>query len=164
MREEENTEDVLRKVTNHMYDVSQQQLIEEVAKDLKDVIHKPEWADYVKTGAHKERPPSRDDWWYVRVAAILRSVHVRGPIGVSKLRTKYGGRKQRGVKPEKFVRGGGSVIRNALQQLEQAELVKQAEKGVHKGRVVTPKGYSLLFVAAKRIGAPLKKKEEKVSE
>ncbi len=139
-----------------MYDVSQQRLIEEVAKDLKDVVHKPEWADYVKTGAHKQRPPNRDDWWYVRVAAVLRTVHVKGPIGVSKLRTKYGGRKRRGVKPGKFVRGGGSVIRHALQQLEQAGLVKQEEKGVHKGRITTPKGKSFLFAAAKKAGASLK--------
>lgn len=143
-----------------MYDVSQRELIDEVANQLKDIIQKPEWADYVKTGAHKERPPVRDDWWFVRVAAILRTVHIKGPIGVSKLRTKYGGRKNRGVKPEKFVKGSGSVIRHALQQLEQAGLVKQAEKGVHKGRITTPKGDSLLFSAAKRVAL---RSENKVS-
>ncbi len=134
-----------------MYDVPQRELIEEVANQLKDIIQKPEWADYVKTGAHKERPPVRDDWWFVRAAAILRTVHLRGPIGVSKLRTKFGGRKNRGMRPEKFMKGSGSIIRHALQQLEQAGLVKQAEKGVHKGRVTTPKGDSLLFSAAKKL-------------
>jgi len=146
-----------------MYDVSQQELIEEVAKDLKGIIQKPEWADFVKTGVHKERPPLRDDWWFVRAAAILRTVHLRGPIGVSKLRTKYGGRQRRGVKPERFVKGSGSIIRHILQQLESAELIKQAERGVHKGRVTTPKGDSLLFQAAKRLGSQqktVKKKEE----
>ena len=115
------------------------------------MIQKPEWADYVKTGVHKERPPSRDDWWYVRAAAVLRTVKLQGPIGVSKLRTKYGGLKNRGVKPEHFFKGSGSVLRHVLQQLEHAELVKQTEKGVHKGRMTTPKGDALLFAAAKRL-------------
>ena len=140
-----------------MKDISQQVLIEEVAKDLAKIIHKPEWADYVKTGVHKERPPTRDDWWYMRGAAVLRTVSEKGPIGVSKLRTKYGGLKNRGVAPSRFRKGSGSIIRHVLQQLETAELIKQAEKGVHKGRIVTPKGASLIFAAAKRAGKATKK-------
>ena len=80
----------------------------------------------------------------MRAAAVLRSVALLGPIGVSKLRTKYGGRKRRGHKPSRFRRGSGSVLRKVLQQLEKAELIKFVEKGVHKGRVVAPKGASLL--------------------
>lgn len=134
-----------------MYDIEPQTLIEEVGKDLKKVIQKPEWADYVKTGVHKERPPTQEDWWYLRAAAVLRSVAKLGPVGVSKLRTKYGGKKNRGVRPGKAMKGSGSVIRHVLQQLEQAELVKQEARGVHKGRVLTPKGVSLLHSAAKRV-------------
>ena len=141
-----------------MYDVSQQQLIEETAKDLAKAIQKPEWAEYVKTGVHKERPPTRDDWWYIRAAAILRTIQLKGPIGVSKLRTKFGGLKNRGVQPSIFRKGSGSIVRHILQQLETAELIKQAEKGVHKGRITTPKGTSLLYAAAKR-AAKNKKKE-----
>ena len=81
----------------------------------------------------------------------LRTVYLRGPIGVSKLRTKYGGIKNRGVKPNAFRRGSGSVIRNVLQQLEQSGLIKQGERGAHKGRIVTPAGASMLFKAAKRL-------------
>lgn len=139
-----------------MYTVSQQQLIEEVAKDLAKVMTKPEWADYVKTGVHKERPPTRDDWWFVRGAAILRTVHLKGPVGVSKLRTHFGGLKNRGVAPSHFAKGSGSVARHILQQLESAELIKQAERGAHKGRITTPKGDALLFNAAKRLKASAK--------
>ncbi len=135
---------------NKMQSISPQRLIHTVAKELKEIIDRPEWADYVKTGIHKERPPIREDWWYVRAAAVLRTIHLRGPIGVEKLRAKYGGRQNRGVRPEKFAKGSGSIIRKILQQLEQAELIKQAEKGVHKGRIVTPKGLSLLHAAAKK--------------
>ncbi|MBN1274951.1 30S ribosomal protein S19e [Candidatus Woesearchaeota archaeon] len=134
-----------------MHAVAQQALIEEVAKDLRKLIGKPDWAEYAKTGVHKERPPSHEDWWYLRAASVLRTVYLRGPVGVSKLRAKYGGRKDRGVKPSVFAKGSGSVIRRVFQELEQAGLVKQGEQGVHKGRVITPKGASLLFSAAKRI-------------
>ena len=130
----------------NIFDVPPNDLIEEAAKQLQknEHIKPPEWAAYVKTGAHKERPPARDDWWYVRAAAILRKVQILGPIGVSKLRTKFGGKKNRGYKPEKFVKASGNIIRKILQQLEKAGLVTQAQKGVHKGRVITPKGRSFL--------------------
>ncbi|MFP4524214.1 MAG: 30S ribosomal protein S19e, partial [Candidatus Woesearchaeota archaeon] len=140
-----------------MHAISQQQLIEEVSKDLKQALDKPDWAEYVKTGVSRQRPPVRDDWWYVRAASILRTIYFRGPIGVSKLRTKYGGLKNRGVAPGKFFKGSGSVVRKILQQLEEAELIKPAERGVHKGRMVTSKGASLLFAASKRVSAAEKK-------
>ncbi len=136
-----------------IYNVPQNELIEKIALELKKVpsMKPPAWAEFVKTGAHKERSPSRDDWWHVRAAAILRTIHKLGPIGVSKLRTKYGGKKNRGVKPEKFYSGSGKIIRLILQQLEEAELVKKAEKGVHKGRIISPKGISLLDKVAAQI-------------
>ena len=138
-----------------IYNVSQEELIEKTAIELKKIqsIKAPAWSEFVKTGTHKERAPARGDWWYVRAAAILRTTYKLGPIGVSKLRAKYGGKKDRGVKPEKFYKGSGKIIRTILQQLEQAELVKKAEKGAHKGRIIAPKGISLLDkVAAKIFG------------
>lgn len=128
-------------------------LIEAAAKELQNVkeIMAPEWAPFVKTGVHKQRPPVRDDWWFVRTAAVLKSVEKLGPVGVSKLRTKYGGRKNRGVRPEHHFKGSGNILRKALQQLEAAGLVKQMEKGAHKGRMITPKGVSLLTKAASSI-------------
>ena len=45
-------------------------------------------------------------------------IYRHGPIGVSKLRTKYGGKKNRGHKPEHFYKGSGSVARKVLQQFE----------------------------------------------
>lgn len=131
-----------------IFDVPINDLVEEVAKKLKEMpeFKPPEWAAYVKTGMHKERPPVDTEWWYMRVAAVLRSVRVLGPIGVPKLRTKYGGRKNRGMKPEKFFKGSGNIIRKALQQLEKAGFIKQvkSEKGKKHGRIATPQGISFL--------------------
>tara|TARA_Y100000310_G_C20672031_1_gene810811 strand:+ start:2259 stop:2627 length:369 start_codon:yes stop_codon:yes gene_type:complete len=119
--------------------------IQDIANKLKEKkeLTPPAWSKVVKTGVHKERPPVQEDWWYVRAAAILQSVHRLGPVGVSKLRTKYGGRKNRGVKPEHHRKGSGSVIRKILQQLEAAKLIKQDQKGSHKGRVITKEGKAL---------------------
>ena len=128
------------------------QLIHNIAQELKSIsdIRPPEWAVFVKTGAHKERPPTQQDWWHVRAAAVLRTVYRIGPVGVSKLRTKYGGRKNRGYAPEHHVRGSGNILRKILQQLERAGLIKQTKIGVHKGRVITSKGKSLLVAASKK--------------
>lgn len=134
-------------------DVSPTDLIKQLSKDLKEVnqITPPEWVDYVKTGAFKQRVPAEKDWWYTRTAAILKSVAKLGPIGVSKLRTKYGGKKNRGHKPERFYKGSGSIIRKNLQQLEEAGLIEKTVKGVHKGKVLTLKGQKFLSASLKKM-------------
>ncbi len=133
-----------------IFDVDQGKLIRALASELKrqSVVVPPDWASFVKTGHHRERPPHDEEWWYVRAASILRTVALRGPIGTEKLRVRYGGRKNRGMAPDKFYPAGGNHIRKILQQLEAAKLVVQAEKGAHKGRVITPLGRKLLHAVA----------------
>ena len=149
-----------------MYDVEAQELIQKAAEELKKIpeIKAPAWASFVKTGMHKERPPVDSDWWYLRTASVLRAVYRLGPVGVSKLRTKYGGKKNRGVKKEHFFKGSGNILRKSLQQLEKAGFVKFAEKGVHKGRIITPKGKSFLDKIANRIHGQNPKHETKIEE
>ena len=126
-------------------EVNPNTLIERAAAQLKEhkIVTPPAWSGFVKTGMHVERPPVSPDWYYMRSAAVLRSVYKLGIVGTSKLRTKYGGKKNRGYKPERFYRGSGAIIRNSLQQLEKAGLLTKAEKG-RKGRKLTPKGKSFL--------------------
>lgn len=128
----------------NIYDVNLNDLIELVAKNLKnnEKVNPPIWANYVKTGRHKERMPVRDDWWYLRCASILLKVYRYGPIGVCKLRVKYGGKKNRGYKPERFYKGSGSIIRKALQQLEAATFLKKESESIHKGRRISNEGKS----------------------
>ncbi len=134
-----------------IFDVQPEKLARSVAKILREEvgIKAPKWADFVKTGSHKERPPLERDWWYIRAASILRTIQKSGPVGVSKLRSRYGDRKSRGLKPHRFVKAGGSAVRKILQQLETTGLVQQKKEGVHKGRIVTSKGKKLLAKAAK---------------
>ena len=133
--------------------VEPNQLIELVAKELQGTpeIKPPAWSVFVKTGAYKERPPARKDWWHVRAAAVLRTVARLGPVGTSKLRTRFGGKHSRGYKSERFAPGSGSIIRKILQQLEKAGLIKQAAKGVHKGRIITKKASSMIEAAAQKV-------------
>ena len=146
-----------------MYDVDSQDLIIKAAEELKKVpdVKAPAWAPFVKTGMHKERPPVNADWWYIRVASVLRAVYRLGPVGTQKLRTKYGGKKNNGVQQEHFYKGSGNILRKSLQQLEKAGFVKQAEKGIHKGRVVTPKGKSFLDKIATQLAGQRPKQEVK---
>ncbi len=134
-------------------DVPPQELVERTAAALKQIatIKAPEWAPFVKTGAHTEKPPVRDDWWLVRTASILRKIALLGPVGVAKLRVKYGGRKNRGYGKERFKAGAGNHIRKILQQLEKAGFAKQEKKNIHKGRVITPQGLSFLDSIATEI-------------
>ena len=139
-----------RKMTT-AYDVPADVLIDRLSEYLKEntrEIQPPEWAGYVKTGSHVERVPQSPDWWYVRSASMLRKLYMNGPVGVSRLRKDYGGRKRRGVRPAHFAKAGGNIIRTILQQLEQAGL---AQKDGIRGRNVSGKGRSLLDAMSTQI-------------
>jgi small subunit ribosomal protein S19e len=126
-----------------VYDIPASILIRRLAQDLKsrEEIAPPEWMQFVKTGTHKERAPDDPDFWFVRCASILRKVYLNGPIGTERLRIKYGGRKRRGVKPNKFQKGSGAIVRTALQQLERAGFIMK--RGT-KGRELTDIGRSYM--------------------
>ena len=140
----------------NVYDVPADSLIQRVSEKLKEEykeVKPPSWAPFVKTSAHKERAPEDPQWWFKRCASILRKVYLNGPVGVSRLRTAYGGSKDRGRKPEHSYKGSGAIIRNALKQLEAAGLIEKVELG----RVISPKGKSLLDKVAHEIYLELKK-------
>ncbi|MCX8197659.1 MAG: 30S ribosomal protein S19e [Candidatus Micrarchaeota archaeon] len=133
-----------------VYDVNPHKLIKAVAEKLKGMgIPQPSYIGTVKSGAHRERMPQQKDFWYVRLASMLRNAYVNGNIGVGKLRLHYGGRKIRGVKPEKKRKAGGSIIRKGMQALEAAGLL--AKKKV--GREITAAGKKLLDSAAKEVSS-----------
>lgn len=133
-----------------VYDVPPTPLIRAVADKLKGekALTPPQWAAFVTTGIHTEKPPVEADWWHTRAAAVLRKVYVMGPIGTERLRSEFGGPRDRGAKPNRAKSGSGSIVRESLQQLEQAGLVETV-KG--EGRKVSAKGRSLLDNAAHEV-------------
>jgi len=119
-----------------------------LAEALKSMpeFKKPEWVDFVKT--NKKRPTTEDDFWYKRAASILRQIYIKGIVGVGRLRTRYGGRKNRGGKPSEFRKAGGKIIRIILQQAEAAGFLEKV-KEKRSGRQLTAKGKEFLESAAK---------------
>ena len=126
------------------HDVPASKFIDRLAKYLRENVDEVQplpWSTFAKTGTHVEKQPQNPNWWYTRAASILRKVYIHGPIGLENLRSDYGGRKNRGSKPNRVTKAGGSDIRKILQQLEKAGLVQTTRP---KGRVVTPKGRKLM--------------------
>ena len=132
-----------------LYDVPAEDLIEALAEELDGRIEEPEWVEFTKTSVDRELPPQQEDFWHVRAASLLRKVAVRGPIGVERLSTAYGGAKKGStryrVSGNEHTGGSRKIIRTALQQLEEEGLVETA-KG--EGRRVTDEGRSLLDTIA----------------
>ena len=137
-------------------EINPDKLVSGLAVVLKEkgTVNPPQWSEFVKTGAHVERPPENPDWWYVRAASVLRQVYMRGPVGVGKLRNWYGGRKKRGSRPERHQKAGGKIIRTCLQQLEAAGLI--AKEG--SGRKITSRGQSIIDTVAASLKPRIEKK------
>lgn len=124
----------IRAINPHEYNKN----LAEALKEIKE-FKKPEWVDFVKTSVAKERPTIEEDFWHKRAASILRQIYSKGVVGVQRLRTRYGGRKNRGKQPAIFMKGGGNIIRKILQQAESAGLVEKSQ-GKKPGRQLTTKG------------------------
>jgi len=128
-----------------IYEIPAAEFNEKLAEALKQIeeFKMPEWAKYVKTSQARERPPTDSDWWYKRAASILRQIYIRGIVGVNRLKTRYGGKKDRGAKPERFRKGSGKIIRTIMQQAEAAGFVEKV-KAKKSGRQLTEKGRQFL--------------------
>jgi len=137
--------------SNQVYELDAQEYNLKLAEALKKVpeFKEPEWAQYVKSGAGKERPIDDVDFWHKRAASILRNIYKKGSVGVNRLRTKYGSKKNRGMKPEEFRKGGGKIIRTILQQSDKAgftEIAKDIKdvRSKKPGRQLTQTGKEFL--------------------
>ncbi|MBY8982872.1 MAG: 40S ribosomal protein S19 [Candidatus Lokiarchaeota archaeon] len=127
-----------------IYIVEPSKLNEVIADKLREYssIKPPEGSEFWKTAFFKEiAPPNTEVFWYIRCASLLRKVRKLGPIGVNKLRKLYGGKNRNSKGKNKSAKASGKIIRIALQQLEEANLLSHKEK---VGRICTSEGISLL--------------------
>ena len=155
--------------TNNVYEMNPQEYNLQLAEALKKIpeFKEPEWATFVKSSSSKERPIQDPDFWYKRAASILRQIYKKNIVGVNKLRTRYGSKKNRGHKPERFAKAGGKIIRKILQQSDEAGLTVIAKdvKGVKRkkpGRELTSKGKELLeSIAPKETSSKVNSEESK---
>lgn len=134
-----------------VYEMDAQEYNSKLAEALKKIpeFKAPEWVILVKSGASKERPIEDIDFWYKRAASILRQIYKKKIVGVNRLRTKYGSKKNRGFKPEEFRKAGGKIIRTILQQSDKAGLTEIAKdikdvRSKKPGRQLTKKGKDFL--------------------
>ncbi len=143
-----------------VFDPKPSDLIETVADTLKQKgIPAPAFADWVKTGPHRERAPTQDNWYYLRMGSILYRLYKNGASGTGRLATYYGGRKARGTAPHEFRKAGRKVIRVALQELEKQGFIQKAKKG----RTVSPTGEKFLSECAKRVTEYKKKRDSELT-
>jgi len=136
---------------NSVYELNPQEYNLKLAEALKKVpeFKEPEWVKFVKSSPSKERPIEDLDFWHKRSASILRQIYKKGIVGVNRLRTKYGSKKNRGMRPERFMKSGGKIIRTILQQADKAGFTEsiKAIKGTREkrpGRKLTEKGKKFL--------------------
>ena len=134
-----------------VFEINAQEYNLKLAEALKKIpeFKEPDWAKLVKSGPSKERPIDDLDFWHKRAASILRQIYKKKIVGVSKLRTKYGSKKNRGFKPEEFRKAGGKIIRTILQQSDKAGLTEIAKdirevRSKKPGRQLTKKGKDFL--------------------
>lgn len=145
-------------------DIPADMLLPVLADRLADMdgISAPEWANHVKTGIHRERPPSDDNWWMMRSAAVLRKVARHGPIGTTHLAQAFGGKVNRNSAPNRAGQASRKVVRTCLIQLEDCGLVEKVvnkevkniddeTQVIYSGRVITPAGHKLLDDVAREM-------------
>jgi len=134
-----------------VFEIDAQEYNLKLAEALKKVpeFKEPDWAKLVKSGPSKERPIDDLDFWYKRSASILRQIYKKKIVGVNRLRTKYGSKKNRGMRPEEFRKAGGKIIRTILQQADKAGFTEIARdikdvRSKKPGRQLTKKGKDFL--------------------
>ena len=143
-----------------VYDVPADIFVNRLSEILKNEdIPAPDWASFVKTGTHADKPPQNSGWWHVRCASILRKIYFHGPASVNELRSMYGGGRPVGYGAAHHKDASGAIIRNAIHALEKLGLVKQIEK---KGRILTKTGMKKLDGLATEILSELITKEPRL--
>ena len=103
-------------ITSPVYELHAEEFNIKLAEALKQFpeFKVPEWSYFVKSGVSRIKPPTGDGFWFRRAASILRQAYVRRIIGVNRLKTRYGGKQNRGMKAEIVRRASGKISRNII--------------------------------------------------
>ena len=146
-----------------IYDVPPELLIFRLKEYLKNEIkiESPAWCEYVKTGVHKERAPTQNDWWWIRSASIMRKLYFQSPIGISKLAAEYGGKKNNGSAPSHTAKASRSIISEIFKQLEEKGLVTKYK---NRGRILTPAGVKIINNLSHQVLSELSKENPELKK
>ena len=121
-------------------------------------------AHFIKTGHAQQLNPYSEDWFYYRAAAIARRIYLKPELGINNLRHIFGTRKNNGNSPYSHAPGSGKVIRFALQQLEEGNILMRYNDKRNRGdknlpnvnptllsRIVSPEGRKEMNEIAKQV-------------
>lgn len=99
----------------------------------------PQDYDIIKTGEGRELAPNDDDWYYMRMAAVVRQIAKNGAVTSEFLASRYGCVKNRGCRPSKYVPAyreiGDSVLEN-LKNMGWVDLSNTKDMLTEQGRTV----------------------------
>ncbi|AFM99424.1 ribosomal protein S19 [Encephalitozoon hellem] len=94
--------------------------------------------DIMKTGTGKEQAPIEDDWYFTRMASIVRQISIKGAVTPEFLAKRYGTRKNRGCRPSKYVNAFPEIGISVLENLKNMGWINEHSKDMltEKGRTV----------------------------
>lgn len=102
-----------------VYRVKATPLIEAITETLKaksDIVL-PENHDLIKTSHGKQYSPENQNWFYIRMASIVRTAMCKGSVSLKTLARKHACRKNAGVRPSRYAKASDFVNESAVQQL-----------------------------------------------
>ena len=120
-------------------------------------------ANLLKTGHGREVTPENEDWYFVRAAAVARTLFLRPERGVGTLRHIFGKKGRPGFSNPHHSVASGKVLRHVLQQLQAADILMpyndkrnksfKAEDGdkTKYPRIITPSGHKDMNTIAKNV-------------
>lgn len=111
----------------------------------------PRWAEHVKTGCNREMPPTQENWYFIRAAAILRQAYLHKTVTVEKLRFRFGGNQHPACTPEHHRRSSGKIIRSILQSLCDLGYLKHEDGSSESPRCLSKKGMDILRGVARDV-------------
>ncbi len=136
-------------------------LISNVASKLRSMgIEQPAWTSYLKDGMGKQKSWDQDDWYYTRLASMMRKLYLYENLGIMRMSEEYGGKVDRGTKRYHPAAGSRYIVRQLFKKLEELGLVKKEKTG----RVLSPQGRSMLDKSAAEVLKSLVEKNKELEK
>ncbi|ADM12650.1 40S ribosomal protein S19 [Encephalitozoon intestinalis ATCC 50506] len=95
--------------------------------------------DIMKTGEGREQAPIDEDWYFTRMASIVRQISIRGTVTPEYLANKYGSSKNRGCRPSKYVGAYPEIGISVLENLKNMGWIND-----HPQDMLTEKGKTVV--------------------
>lgn len=133
-----------------VYRVKAAPLIEAIKETLKsnEGITLPKDVDLIKTSHGKQYSPEDANWFYTRMASIVRYSMCKGTVSLKGLRRKYSCRKNAGARPSRYAKGSEFVIESAIEQLIKIQWLDFA----NKQDILTPSAKEILSEILEKVG------------